>query len=265
VEELSAPEGVVWKVRRAAEHAAAVEAAVYGFLHGTPSPFQITTRDHLETRERSWWLELLEEPPTVEWAGLAGEVLHNLRSALDHLAWALCVTHLPGETPPERTEFPIFHGPDAFDNPERGGGLWKIRGMSAEMKAAIRREQPFSISPSAPKNQSLWLLQEMSNIDKHRNLNLVTVPPEWTAYAAFEDPNVEMRLVLSPEGEIARARPLTPDAEIRIEPIFFPQVVFDEAAGPGRHRPADVQLKTFVQITNEIVGRLSEQFLSDQR
>ena len=54
----------------------------------------------------------LTEPTThgpgradVEWSLILGDLLHNLRSALDHLAWQLVVDG--GGTPSQDTNFPV--------------------------------------------------------------------------------------------------------------------------------------------------------------
>jgi hypothetical protein len=134
--------------------------------------------------------------------------------------------------------------------------------MSDEMRHAIRDEQPFSTGSHRPEVQSLWLLQQMSNFDKHRTLNIAVMAGQWTMFSVFEDPDVDLVPIWSPEGEVARARPRTPEALVRTDPVFKPQVVFDETAGPGEDRPMDVQLETFIRIVSEIVDRLSSRFLS---
>jgi hypothetical protein len=48
------------------------------------------------------------EPPSDEWALLAGEAIQNVRSALDHLVWAAV------KEPTTRTQFPIFTDADKF-------------------------------------------------------------------------------------------------------------------------------------------------------
>jgi hypothetical protein len=258
---VAVPAGVLWKLDRAARLTAEINERINGFLHKGAKPYRIDVRDDEATGERRYVFKLLEPPPAVEWAGMTGEVLHNLRSALDHLAYALCLAHAPSEPPPDRTEFPIFAEEERFDSTQRGGGLYKLRGMSSAMQAAIRAEQPFSVGERTPKAQSIWLLHEMSNIDKHRNLNLAFVPAGMTGFAWFEDPDVELMTVWSEEGVLAVARPRKPGASISSDPLFVPQVVFNEDAGPGRDRPVDVQLTTFVRIVGEIVGRLSQRFL----
>jgi hypothetical protein len=142
---MGVPDGVLWKLQRAAEHWRVIESSVDGFLEKVPKPYRIDVRDDELTRERSWWLEVVEQPPAVEWAGITGEVLHNLRSALDHLAFALCLAHAPEKKPPRQTEFRIFWQKSRFEDTQRGGRLYKLAGMSSEMRDAICGEQPFTL------------------------------------------------------------------------------------------------------------------------
>jgi hypothetical protein len=254
------PEGISCKLRRARQHLEELHAAIEAFLKADPKPYKIVAHDDPQTRDRIYGLEILEQPPSVEWAVVTGDILHNLRSGLDHLANAMCRAHAPTETPPWDTEFPIFWSEDRFASVERGGGLYKIRGMGDEAQRAICELQPFRKGEWA-KSQSLWLLQQMSNIDKHRSLDLAFLG--YPMITAFEDPAVEIMPVWSRDGsEIARARPRTPDAEVKSDPIFIPQLIFnEEGAPPGGWRPLDSQLATFLRIVNEITEDLSTRFL----
>jgi hypothetical protein len=63
------------------------------------------------------WIERFQirEPPPPRLGVLLGDVLHNLRSALDHLMWQ--VTVLDGGTPNRSTQFPIIRkSKAAFDD-----------------------------------------------------------------------------------------------------------------------------------------------------
>ena len=171
---MTVPEGIAWKIRRAETHFSELVAGAKVFLAADPEPYPIVTEDDPESRDRIYRMEIVRHPPAAEWGVLAGDVIHNLRSALDHLAYALCLAHSPSGTPPSGTEFPIFADEDLFDQTARGGGLYKIRGMSGEVQKAVRQLQPFQHGAAA-KSQSLWLLHEMSNIDKHRYLHLSVI------------------------------------------------------------------------------------------
>src|SRR5438105_1135848 len=88
-----------------------------------------------ETGRRVVTLEV-DEPTPAGWGPIIGDILHNCRSALDHLAYALAVTNL-GSPLPEKvetnTEFPIFSTRELFKlHAQRD-----IGGMSDEAKAVV--------------------------------------------------------------------------------------------------------------------------------
>lgn len=119
--------------------------------------------------------------PLLRWSVIVGDVVHNLRSCLDHLVWALGVDEqgdpgvpLPG--PWKRLSFPIFKNRTDFikanlsGDPIPSSGLGKIWALRADLQRAITLIQPFN-SPD-PVATPLWLLNELWNIDKHRHIVL---------------------------------------------------------------------------------------------
>lgn len=254
------PEGISHKLRRANEQFETLDVAIKRFLEADPQPYRVLAYDDPDTRDRVYGIEVTESPP-IEWGVVIGEIVHNLRSGLDHLAYAMCLSHRPCKAPPRGTEFPIFWDEDRFDDIKPGGGRYKIRGMSWEMQHAIRELQPYQAG-NTPKAQSLWLLQEMSNIDKHRQLHLAVIG--YPAITTFEDPDVEIIPVWSKDSrEVARAHPLTPDAQVKNDPLIFPQIVIDETLPGDDWRPLDVQIGLFVRMVSEIATDLAASFLPD--
>jgi hypothetical protein len=105
--------------------------------------------------------------PDIRLSTLVGEMLHDLRSALDHLAWQLVLEN--GGAPDERTCFPILR---AGPTPKRGqppAPPSVSGGVSVAASALIERHQPYRfgwLDPSDPP----WLLQRLNIIDKHRQM-----------------------------------------------------------------------------------------------
>ena len=106
---------------------------------------------------------------------LVGEVVFQLRSALDHLVYQLIVAYTK-KKPTFRSQFPIVgHGrkrqPDALAEYEaQKPGM--IKGVSPTAEAIIDKVQPLQRGASYDKDP-LWMIQELHNIDKHRILNLM--------------------------------------------------------------------------------------------
>ncbi|MBZ5523208.1 MAG: hypothetical protein LAP21_13305 [Acidobacteriia bacterium] len=89
----------------------------------------------------------------------AGDVVHNLRSALDHLANQLVI--VGGGKPDQSTGFPIAKDLATYevDKPK------KVKGMRQVAITAIDNVKPYK-GGTAP----LWRIHELDIIDKHRHL-----------------------------------------------------------------------------------------------
>jgi hypothetical protein len=89
----------------------------------------------------------------------AGDVVQNLRTALDHLANHLVA--VAGNAPTRHTQFPIAKGADTYE----AGKTKQVEGMRPEAVEAIDRLKPYKGG-----NDLLWKIHELNNIDKHRTL-----------------------------------------------------------------------------------------------
>ena len=122
-----------------------------------------------------------------------GDVVHNLRGALDHIVWALSIGH-SGPPPADlkgwrQVEFPIFCSASAYDGtPSSNGasGPKKLRWVNQGLHATFRELQPFHAGKEAA-THPLWLLQELANLDKHRSIPIVAmlIKPAFSAHPAI--------------------------------------------------------------------------------
>lgn len=94
---------------------------------------------------------------------ITGDVVHNLWSALDHLAYQLvCVGIESGLTRTERMQdikFPIAHDSNTYESRKTR----YIQGAQREAIEAIDRLKPYKSG-----NSALWLLHQLDIADKHR-------------------------------------------------------------------------------------------------
>jgi hypothetical protein len=114
--------------------------------------------------------------PSPQLAILAGDVLFNLRSALDHIAAALVPSNRRG-----KTQFPI-ESEGIWEKKGRRyvirnpGGRRRFRfyteGMPDEAVAIIKRLQPYHGIQAGVDQQALYQLNRLNNADKHRNLTV---------------------------------------------------------------------------------------------
>ena len=232
------------KVAGANEQANALNKLIQRFFKDNPraTGFDLDP----DAGEGLMWVEIGNQPP-LRWSVIIGEIIHDLRSALDHLAWQLGINNLRGRDPHDRTEFPIFldaTGKDGFGKKGRP----KIRDLGPNSRAFIEGLQPFD-RPDDP----LWILQTMSNTDKHRipHLNVVTAEvSKWKLVP--KDPRFRLESIFyeSPvilEGRTVFARVVAygpPGSEMEVHPRIIVRVAF------GKGTPVDGQ------SPNAVIDRL---------
>lgn len=154
------------KVERARVHIAAVEAEAARWLAEVGPPrFEQEVLDGGLTHV----VRLAHVPPTPpHWGAIVGDVLHNLRSALDLLAWQAVIAG--GGTPGKKTGFPV----NAHNEDEQGDKnvTVALKGAVPELVAAMRRFQPYNRchTTEALRNDALWVLHRLNIEDKHHLL-----------------------------------------------------------------------------------------------
>jgi hypothetical protein len=156
--------GVLLKLARAQTHLDALKTEVRAYWHR--DPYRLLPNLDCEAGKYSLRIEIREAVP-VGWSVIVGDFIHNLRSALDHMACQLVLINDPAADI-DRTQFPIF-----TREPVSGGPLnaWErmTAGMHPRALAEIRDMQPYKAGYGA-KQHALALLNRLSNDDKHKLL-----------------------------------------------------------------------------------------------
>jgi hypothetical protein len=116
---------------------------------------------------RRYAFKLLGPPPPLRIAVIAGEIVHQLRSAFDHVVWALANKSAVPDN--ERVQFPVCDSPEKFEKAVRGG---IIKGVSRTDRILIEALQPYR--ESDPANSILRIIHDLDIADKHRLLVVVT-------------------------------------------------------------------------------------------
>jgi hypothetical protein len=142
-----------------------------------------TDRDR-QGRVRVRVKELRDVPQ--EWHVWVGECVHDMRSALDHVAYALNVVGASENPPPCKSQFPIFSrrsGFRAMCRRAHGKAPYEcmVRCFPRGARAVVERLQPYHRREDL---ETAWLevLAELSNIDKHRHFPLMPVLPGLITY-----------------------------------------------------------------------------------
>jgi len=152
---------------RALQHIENLKVEVEQWLGGTP--YTITSEFDPEGGENILWINALDHPPD-DFSLIIGDCLHNLRSALDSLVYALAIAE-KGDPLPEavakRVQFPITEDPKAFKDAKR-----RIKDISQGAQVEIEALQPYNRRSDDYTRDPLWILNALSNIDKHHLTHL---------------------------------------------------------------------------------------------
>lgn len=155
------------KIERAHVQAAEIASSIQQWTASNP------VRARCELRDERLGFRLIMEPftdkpPTEEWALRFGECIHNLRSSLDNLVFALARTVKDPPPKPKSLAFPIYQ----FRNDFEKNGWSKISQLPEAAAELVHKMQPFQRDGTEqfgkPEEDPLLMLQRLSNTDKHQ-------------------------------------------------------------------------------------------------
>ncbi len=153
--------GIEAKIERADEHINILKKEIKTLI----DTFQIVSDPNDDATESI--LRIVGSEPPLRLAIITGEIVHQLRSSLDHLVWQLVIANK--NTPTRQHQFPICDTRKDFESAcERDN----IKGISSSAKSIIESRQPYSKSKDVNKN-FLHVLREIDNSDKHRLLTFL--------------------------------------------------------------------------------------------
>lgn len=157
------------KIAHAREHLHSLKKDVGLYLESNPCA--IGLRRDPESRRLVYFVDHIGATP-LRFSLLLGDVLQNLRSALDHLAFQL-VWVGSGKLPSNHVYFPIADNRSKYVEQRR----WQLKGAAPQAIAQVD-----ALSPYRDGNELLWKLHRLSIVDKHRVLI--------TAGSAFRSVNI---------------------------------------------------------------------------
>ncbi|AEK45977.1 hypothetical protein [Amycolatopsis mediterranei] len=102
------------------------------------------------------------------WSVLLGDILTNLRAALDHSMWTAVVMHSGRPAKPNQVQFPITTKASSFSEARRKFSALVV----PDFWAVIEALQPFHGGNRAH-TSPLEVLRWLSNLDKHRAVHIV--------------------------------------------------------------------------------------------
>ena len=157
-------EGVVAKLVRGRDLLDEIDALALEYMVGHPATFDVVP----DPTSNFYTVTAHVEPPPLRLAVLFGDALHNMRSALDHLARLMVIANggTPLDRPPGATMFPIH-----LQEPKRP--ITINPGIGEKARGVLTSLQPYH--QDQPQDHPLWRLSELNNIDKHRLLHVTSL------------------------------------------------------------------------------------------
>lgn len=252
------------KIERAKKHIADLEFEREVFF--SLNPYGTRIEHDPETREQIHRFQI-NRPVHDSIPLTIGDVVHNLRTALDHLAYQLVEAN--GQAPTWKTGFPIRKTPEAYKTVDKA----IIKGIAADPLKLIGTIQPYQSG-----YDGLGALTELDNFDKHCALVIAAVgvvklgmfipklpegAPEHTYNMRFTWLGASTgttRMEILQEGqELARVQPATVGGLIDPEMYPQPHIAFEIAF----HQPKVVEGEPVVPLLTQLtqlVERVVQQF-----
>lgn len=155
-------DGARLKVGRAQEHLDSLKRELQAYLD--QDPYKVGVKE--DGRSHTAFAEVRIEPP-LHLAMIVGDCVTNARAALDYIAWELAVHYL-GDPPFDPVADRRWVSFPLTINPHDTGYVNKInrftnRRIPTDVIANIKMVQPHNAG-----YESLWILHELVNTDKHR-------------------------------------------------------------------------------------------------
>lgn len=220
------------KIERARQLKEELQKEIKSFFDS--QPYKIDTKSDSQSKRLIYYLIKADEVPE-KIALITGDIIQNLRSSLDHLAYKLFTTGPGNGTDGQHIYFPIANDFDQYEKDKNR----KTEGLIQQAKGLIDAVKPYKGG-----NDTIWKIHQLNNIDKHRLL--VTVG------ASFGSMDIGKHLQKSMTESF-------PDINMPAIPLFikpadnlFPLKVGDDlfVDGPNAKPIPDMQFK-FDIVLNE--------------
>ena len=198
---------------------------------------QSIVREVREDSDEQVWVYRGETPRTpVEWSVKFGEILYNLRSALDHLVSQLLLAN--GQEPNRQNAYPIVN-----DESKWSSNKDRLKGVLPSVETIVERLQPYTGGLYLPFDvRAFWTLHTLCNIDKHQHLHRFIVQTSGIAPIGFGENHPPLnRPSTSPPlqgwgswGKIEKGKVLLRfnNATAELHPSFQIEVRFEDAGEP---------------------------------
>lgn len=251
---MAALEGARAKLDRGEDVIEQLNTAIVAYMG--ESPYEIVGQFEPERSEYVFRGRVTQPVPLVIGV-IVGEIIHDVRSALDHLVWQLAL--LNTATPTRVTQFPIAISEEEFRS-NRGQNM--IRDLAPKHRTAIEELQPYKGTDTG---LALYDLRVLSNTDKHRVINASIArsarhEPIQAELSIVRDATAIRDVVMFPGGpvdgaELARMtlEGVGPDPKVKMEGQLPVIVTFDDPALTVEHPTVVAMVRTILRMVREVI------------
>jgi hypothetical protein len=247
-------------VTRAKQHIQDFQLGLQAFYQ--TNPYEVSVKEDPQAGKRIYYVSKADCVPD-SLAAIAADVIQNLRSPLDHLAYQLVLDARGGTEPDWLVYYPICK--TAADYPATRSG--KIKGVRQAVIDAIDATEPYPTG----KGHALWQLNELNKPSKHqlligagsyyRGMDISSFTRRLLKKTA---PSIDIKVtpwMLAPADNLMH---LSVGNELVIEPLDLEvdkemRLAFDvslDKAGVIDCEPALKTLQDFANLVGDIVPRL---------
>jgi hypothetical protein len=160
--------GIREKLGRAKENIGNLKSEIDAFLNERPNGSIGDDNRNAAEDLLKWW-NTRKVPP--RFGVLAGEVVHHLRSCLDHIAWALS-SESYRRSHARNIAFPVVTKKQPWDKDTTAGYERQIKGITDIGALTLIAEfQPYHAVE--PADRPIAIVHDLNRVDKHRNVVLV--------------------------------------------------------------------------------------------
>jgi len=242
--------GIEEKLKRADENILNLGVEIGAFLKASADA---GVADDKRKAAEKWLKFHIEREIPPRFPVLAGEVIHHLRSSLDHLTWVLS-SESYRRTNETDISFPMLSKRPKSKKDKESAYDRKIQGITAPAALTlIEQLQPYNVGN--PADHPLAIIHHLDNFDKHRALVLV----EATFDALISLPTKMLSTTMIGGGQSLKENEysFTPDSANKGEIKLSRQVAFAEF-GERKRQPVVPSLTQLMHELRNIVRKFGD-------
>lgn len=263
--------GAYAKIRRANHHLSQLHASIEEWGSAEEND-HVPTFDYDPSQNRLEFMLHKVKPDDINWSLIIGDVVHNLRSALDHLIFQLALLNGHPVEKCRKSAFLVCIDEASYKESSR-----RIQGLvSPTALAMIQVLQPYKAAAETgkdPRKSNLWIISQLDIIDKHRTLVIAAknFRASSISYAVNEEEPMIIEAVDTWKPLVDGAKIATIDfsgagiqhkGKVRVKAQTEVQIFFNETGCGCDGLTVEDALRPCIRFVWDVVGLFDRQFFN---